>query len=180
MSRMKQYIASSKPSGSCPDGRPNSDILVVSDHGFAPFHTAVNMTAFCLSRLRPTKVRAVTSGPAVNVYINLQGTRARRYGVQQRIPFVAGTAGRGDAGVERQESELLRPWPWRGKGLRPGPPLAPAPNEYGSGFRIGDQPFVGQDSGDVYATSESRVQLRWHAGSGRAAHGGRSLRRFPP
>ena len=55
-------------------GRPKSNIIVVSDHGFETFHTAVNMPAFLASRgFDPAKVRAVTSGPAANVYINLQG-----------------------------------------------------------------------------------------------------------
>src|SRR5262245_35491586 len=55
-------------------GTPRSNIFVVSDHGFETFHTAVNLTAFLNSRgFDPAKVRAVTSGPAVNVYINLMG-----------------------------------------------------------------------------------------------------------
>jgi len=55
-------------------GRPNSNIIVVSDHGFAPFHTAVNMAGILAANgIDPTKVRAVTSGPAVNLYINLAG-----------------------------------------------------------------------------------------------------------
>src|SRR5262245_49328973 len=46
-------------------GEPSSNIFVVSDHGMAPFHTAVSMGAFLASRgFDPTKVRAVTSGPA--------------------------------------------------------------------------------------------------------------------
>ena len=55
-------------------GRPNSNIIVVSDHGFAPFHTAVNMASILAANgIDQTKVRAVTSGPAVNLYINLVG-----------------------------------------------------------------------------------------------------------
>src|SRR6185295_15114063 len=55
-------------------GRPNSNIIVVSDHGFAPFHTAVNMASLLAANgIDQTKVRAVTSGPAVNLYINLVG-----------------------------------------------------------------------------------------------------------
>ena len=60
--------------GTDANGVPNSNILVVSDHGFDPFHTAVNANAFLTANgFDTTRVRAVTSGPAVNFYINLQG-----------------------------------------------------------------------------------------------------------
>jgi hypothetical protein len=55
-------------------GAPRSNIFVVSDHGFEIFHTAVSMPNFLTNRgFDPAKVRAVTSGPAVNAYINLIG-----------------------------------------------------------------------------------------------------------
>ncbi len=55
-------------------GKPKSDIIVVSDHGFVPFHTAVSMNNLLKNAgFDSSKVRAVTSGPAVNVYINLKG-----------------------------------------------------------------------------------------------------------
>jgi predicted AlkP superfamily pyrophosphatase or phosphodiesterase len=55
-------------------GRPRSNVFVVSDHGFAPFHTAVNLNAYLASRgFNASTVRAITSGPSVNVYINLAG-----------------------------------------------------------------------------------------------------------
>lgn len=57
-----------------PSGRPNSDVIVVSDHGFSPFHTAVSMNNLLKNAgFDSNKVRAVTSGPAVNIYINLKG-----------------------------------------------------------------------------------------------------------
>jgi Type I phosphodiesterase / nucleotide pyrophosphatase len=60
--------------GTDANGVPNANILVASDHGFDPFHTAFNANAFLTaSGIDTTKVRAVTSGPAVNFYINLQG-----------------------------------------------------------------------------------------------------------
>ncbi len=56
------------------NGKPNSDIIVVSDHGFAPFHTAVNLNNFLKNAgFDSNKVRAITSGPAVNIYFNLKG-----------------------------------------------------------------------------------------------------------
>src|SRR4029453_12813429 len=40
-------------------GVPGSNVFVVSDHGFAPFHTAVNLSAFLVSKgFDPAKVRA--------------------------------------------------------------------------------------------------------------------------
>ncbi len=56
------------------NGKPNSNIIVTSDHGFAPFHTAVSLNnLFTSNGLDSTKVRAVTSGPATNIYINVKG-----------------------------------------------------------------------------------------------------------
>jgi phosphodiesterase/alkaline phosphatase D-like protein len=77
------------------NGVPNSDIIVVSDHGFDPFHTAVNVNALLQSIVNNTPdpdnpghnfnnndpnggtnfplVRAISSGPAVNFYFNLAG-----------------------------------------------------------------------------------------------------------
>jgi len=52
----------------------NSNIMVVSDHGFAPFHTSVSMTNILRNAgVDTTKVAIRTSGPAVNIYVNLQG-----------------------------------------------------------------------------------------------------------
>jgi hypothetical protein len=55
-------------------GDPASNIFVVSDHGFAPFHTAVNINNLLTSNgVDATQARAVTSGPAANIYIRLAG-----------------------------------------------------------------------------------------------------------
>ena len=55
-------------------GDPNSNIFVVSDHGFAPFHTAVSINnLLARNGIDATQVRAVTSGPAANIYIKLAG-----------------------------------------------------------------------------------------------------------
>ncbi len=56
------------------NGKPNSDIIVTSDHGFAPFHTAVSLNNLLANAgFDSTKVRAVTSGPSTNIYINVKG-----------------------------------------------------------------------------------------------------------
>jgi predicted AlkP superfamily pyrophosphatase or phosphodiesterase len=56
------------------NGVPNSNIIIVSDHGFAPFHTGVNADKILADAgFDPDQVRVVTSGPAANIYINLEG-----------------------------------------------------------------------------------------------------------
>ncbi len=51
----------------------DSNIIVVSDHGFAPFHTSVSLTNLLSSAgIDTTKVAIRTSGPAANIYVNLQ------------------------------------------------------------------------------------------------------------
>ncbi len=63
-------------------GRPRSNIFVVSDHGMAPFHTAVSLSNLLLAggltpaELAATSVRLQTSGPSTNVYVNLVGREA--------------------------------------------------------------------------------------------------------
>ena len=68
-------------------GVPRSNIIVVSDHGFAPFHTAVSannlLSAALVSggfspALLNTSVVIRTSGPAANIYVNLAGREIRR------------------------------------------------------------------------------------------------------
>jgi len=52
---------------------PDSNIIVVSDHGFAPFHTSVSMTNILKNAgIDTSKLAIRTSGPAVNIYVNLQ------------------------------------------------------------------------------------------------------------
>src|SRR5262249_59026524 len=60
-------------------GAPKSNVIVVSDHGFAPFHTSVNVTEL-LKRagIDTTQVIVRTSGPAANVHVNLAGRQAGR------------------------------------------------------------------------------------------------------
>jgi len=52
----------------------SANVFVVSDHGFAPFHTAVSLTNILRNAgVDTTKIAIRTSGPAANIYINLQG-----------------------------------------------------------------------------------------------------------
>ncbi len=68
--------------GTNPDGTPRSNVIVVSDHGFAPFHTAVSATNLLTTALVAkgfgaslvnSAVSIRTSGPAAHVYVNLAG-----------------------------------------------------------------------------------------------------------
>lgn len=52
---------------------PDSNVIVVSDHSFAPFHSSVSMTNILKNAgIDTTKIAIRTSGPAVNIYVNLQ------------------------------------------------------------------------------------------------------------
>src|SRR5262249_47096982 len=52
---------------------PDSNVIVVSDHGFAPFHTSVSMTNILRNAgIDTSKLAIRTSGPAANIYVNLQ------------------------------------------------------------------------------------------------------------
>ena len=51
----------------------DSNVIVVSDHGFAPFHTSVSLTNILRNAgIDTSKVAIRTSGPAANIYVNLQ------------------------------------------------------------------------------------------------------------
>lgn len=135
-------------------GRPRGNVLVVSDHGFDPFHTAVNLNAVLANAGLPaSKVRAVTSGPAANVYVNLQGREAG----------VGGTpVGPAEFAVLQEQivralQSLTDANPNYTAGV-PGVPVfdkvyaRPLPADLNDPtFGHGVGPFVGQDSGDVYA-----------------------------
>ncbi len=130
-------------------GELKSSVFVVSDHGFAPFHTAVNMSAFLASKgFDPAKVRAITSGPAANIYINLQGREPN------------GTVSQGDyLALQQQLVQALREF----KDINPNYALHrdrvsvfdqvhARPTDGSMPFGLATNRFIGQDSGDVYAT----------------------------
>jgi len=132
-------------------GRPNSNIIVVSDHGFAPFHTAVNLNNYLNSLgFDNRKVRAITSGPAVNIYINLQGREAD--GTVSPEEYVT---------LQQQIVDALskfadtNPNYTLASGAVPvfdkiySRPVSSDPND--SSFGLETNEFIGQDSGDVFA-----------------------------
>ncbi len=132
-------------------GLPLSDIFLVSDHGFAPFHTAVNMNNLLAANgIDLTKVRAITSGPAVNIYFSLQGrepngtlTKPQYLALQKQIKGILKNYldtnpnyTNGAASVPVFDKIFERPVPG---GVND-------PN-----FGLDTKPFIGQDSGDIYA-----------------------------
>jgi predicted AlkP superfamily pyrophosphatase or phosphodiesterase len=55
-------------------GAPRSNVFVVSDHGMAPFHTAVSLRNLLANAgIDLAKIGIRTTGPATNIYVNLQG-----------------------------------------------------------------------------------------------------------
>jgi predicted AlkP superfamily pyrophosphatase or phosphodiesterase len=58
-------------------GAPLADVFVVSDHGMAPFHTAVRLNALLAGAGINTSLLGIrTTGPAANIYLNLSGREA--------------------------------------------------------------------------------------------------------
>jgi hypothetical protein len=135
-----------------PRGRPRSNVLVVSDHGFAPFHTAVSMNAFLLSKgFDLTQVRAVTSGPAANIYINLRGrefdgTVTPEEYVSLQASLIAAL---------RNFSDTNKHYVFPGRKERVFAQINARPiptNLTDPTFGLGTDGVIGQDSGDVFTT----------------------------
>ncbi|BAZ66133.1 MAG: alkaline phosphatase family protein [Pelatocladus maniniholoensis HA4357-MV3] len=131
-------------------GRPKSNIIVVSDHGFSSFHTAVNLNNFLKSKgFDSNKVRAVTSGPAANIYINLQGREPN--GIVSPAEYIT---------LQQQIVTSLKELVDKNPNYTQGEPQAifdkiyarPLPGDLNDPtFGLGTSEFVGQDTGDVFA-----------------------------
>lgn len=138
------------------DGRPPSNVMVTSDHGFAPFHTQVQITQILtdagitgIGSTPASRVKVVTSGPAANIYINLQGRepgsppvgRVEYIVLQKKIAAALRAA--------RDTNPVYAPG---GTPLFDKVHLRPLPadiNDPSFGRRTDE--VIGQDSGDVYA-----------------------------
>ena len=137
--------------GTTRNGTPKSNIIVVSDHGFAPFHTAVDFnTLLKNSGIDSTKVRAVTSGPAANIYINLKGREPD--GTVTPEEYVV---------LQKQIVKLLEDFVETNPNYakRDRKPIfdkiyaRPLPeNVNDPSFGLGTNKVIGQDSGDVFTT----------------------------
>lgn len=130
------------------NGVPKGNVFVVSDHGFDPFFTSVS-AANLLSKggFDTSKVRAVTSGPAVNFYISLQGrqpdgtvTPQEYLTLQQQIvdyiKSLKDTNPLYTLGQDVPVFEIVHPRP---------------ANINDPNFGLETDAFVGQDAGDVVA-----------------------------
>ena len=133
------------------DGKPRSTIVVVSDHGMAPFHTAVNLPAYLAARGFDTKkVRAVTSGPATNVYINLKGRHPA--GIVDAGEYLALQAQIADALGDLTDTNpryAIAP-----SGVRVFDQIHKRPTRgdvNDPSFGLATDEVIGQNSGDVYA-----------------------------
>ncbi len=135
-------------------GRPVSNIFIVSDHGFAPFHSAVNMNRILANAgFNTNEVRAVTSGPAVNIYINLTGREKPGVGTPVapdryrtlQAQVVATLQAALDANPAFTQTGGSAPL-FDKIYTRPLPA-----SDADASFGLGTSPFIGQDSGDVYA-----------------------------
>jgi hypothetical protein len=132
------------------DGRPRSDVIVVSDHGFDPFHTAVNVNLVLQQAGPPSsKVRAVTSGPAVNFYVDLAGRGPG--GTVSEAEYLA---------LQAQLVDLLRGLVDANPNYTAGAAAIPVFERVFArpAALVGDPAFgrttdevIGQDSGDVFA-----------------------------
>ena len=137
--------------GTDSEGKPNSNIIVVSDHGFAPFHTAVDINNFLKnSGFDLTKVRAVTSGPAANIYINLKGREPN--GTVTKEEYV--TLQKQIINALKKAVDTNRNYTLGSKSV----PLfdkiysRPLPSNLNDrSFGLSTNDFIGQDSGDVFA-----------------------------
>jgi len=137
--------------GTDSQGKPNSNIIVVSDHGFATFHTSVDMTNLLKSNgFDSTKVRAITSGPAANIYINLQGREPN--GTVSPEEYVT---------LQQQIIQVLKGFTDTNPNYTQGSGNAPIfdkiysrpvpANSNDPSFGLGTTEFIGQDAGDVLA-----------------------------
>jgi hypothetical protein len=130
-------------------GELNSNIFVVSDHGFAPFHTAVSINNLLAGKgVDPRQVRAVTLGPAANIYISLAGREPD--GTVSQTEYLA---------LQQQVVEILKNFLDTNPLYTLGAPEVPVFNQVYTrpadlrdpDFGQGTDAFIGQDFGDVFA-----------------------------
>jgi predicted AlkP superfamily pyrophosphatase or phosphodiesterase len=134
--------------GSTQSGEPLRDVFVVSDHGMAPFHTAVNLRNLLIAGgFDVSQLGIRTSGPAANIYVHLQGREAGAAGPTSVSPAAF-------PGLVAQLTQYLSAVTDANAFYNPGAtPLfthvTPRPSCPPSGFCTDDQ--IGQDTGDVLA-----------------------------
>jgi predicted AlkP superfamily pyrophosphatase or phosphodiesterase len=126
----------------------DSNVIVVSDHGFAPFHTSVSMTNILRNAgIDTTKVAIRTSGPAVNIYVNLQNRESG--GTVDPATYNALVTQITDA-----VKNALDPNPRFNFSLKDGrifPVVETRPLQCNAGTGLCTSKTIGQDFGDVFA-----------------------------
>jgi predicted AlkP superfamily pyrophosphatase or phosphodiesterase len=126
-------------------GEPLSDVFVVSDHGMAPFHSAVNLgNLLRAAGIDTTGLGLRTTGPAAHIYVNLAG---REPGGTVSSSAYTGLV----AAIAAALGNVVDPHAFFNPGQRPlfsnvwsRPSICGAP-----GFCTDE--FIGRDSGDVVA-----------------------------
>ena len=132
-------------------GRPNSNIIVVSDHGMDPYYKAVNAGVFLEKNGFDTakQVRAVTVGPVANFYINLQGrepdgvvSRSEYLDIQQKLKAALENLTDNDPNnLPNTDNKVFDKIYLR--------PVNTDTND--PAFGLGGSEFLGQDAGDILA-----------------------------
>jgi hypothetical protein len=134
--------------GSTQSGEPLRDVFAVSDHGMAPFHTAVNLRNLLIAGgFDVSQLALRTSGPAANIYVNLQGRESGAAGLPSVTPAAF-------PGLVAQLAQFLSAAKDQNTFYNPG--AAPLfthvfarPQCAQPGFCTDDR--IGQDTGDVLA-----------------------------
>lgn len=127
---------------------PETSVFLVSDHGFAPFHTTVSLANLLRNEgVDVSKLAIRTSGPTANIYVNLKGREA------------GGTVSDGDYAtlVDKVASVLRRArdpndrfnYSLQNRRLFSNVKVRPDDCAEGPGFCLGRN--FGQDFGDVFA-----------------------------
>ena len=153
--------------GTDANGVPRSDVIVVSDHGFDPFHTAVDMsnlvtntilpavnsalTSAGLATISSSDIRAITTGPAVNIYLNLDMRPNGVAGTVSKVQYVVAVPAIANAlkGLKDTNTTYNPAGAVALFDIVRGRPLGTGVNDPNLG-RLTDD-LVGQDSGDVFA-----------------------------
>src|SRR5262249_38894967 len=157
--------------GKNPDGTLKSDVIVTSDHGFDAFHTAVSMSGFVTNTVLPavnaaltaaglanisaSDIRAVTTGPAVNIYLNLDMRPNGVAGTVSKAQYVVAVPAIANAlrGIQDTNATYNPSGPVALFDIVRGRPLGTGATDPNLG-RLTDD-LVGQDSGDVFAILKS-------------------------
>jgi len=130
--------------GSTRSRAPGRDVFVVSDHGMAPFHTAVNLRNLLISGgFDVAQLGLRTSGPAANIYVNLQGREDGGTVTPEAFPALAAQIAE-FLGAAKDPNTFYNP-----NGTRLFPQVFKRPDCPPAGFCTNKS--IGQDTGDVLA-----------------------------